>query len=1072
MNPEPPTQLVPLPETPDYELIRCVGSGAFGDVWLAQAKATRRFRAIKLVCRSRFPRSSLYETEFNGLRKFEELSREHAGFIDILHVSRSEPAGCFSYVMELADDLEAGQIFDPRKYTPKTLASELARRQRNDPAGRGAFSPAECVQVALSITAALSTLHQNGLVHRDIKPSNIVFVRGTAKLADVGLVTDLKTRADDDTLIGSPPFMDAQVHGTAQGDLFGFGKALYVMATGRAAEDWPELPSTVEPAEADMLRELHEISLRACHPDRLQRYQNAQQIHEELLLLRVAKSARRLQRLERLVTSLKRFGLAAVLVAALGGLLLYEAAERRKQAAELRQYKVGSYVAYGARALDEDNLLGALPWFAAALREDSANPHTEPLHRVRLGALLQQCPTILQMWFTDHPRKFAQFAGQENQVLAPTADRRWAIHDLATGRPLYPPFGNAGDGGSISFSPASHLAAIGSSEGTNRLVCIWNALTAQEVTNLTCGNSLGEVAISPDGSIVAAAAGSKVFVWRLGTPDPAQVLAGHSGALGSLTFSRDGTRLATGGRDTTVRIWDLKSGRAVSCFTNHTRWVSSVAFSPDGRLVASSSFDPWVRLWEADTGHEILPPLRHGDGVYSVEFSPDGSRLATAGLDFTVRVWDVATAALLQQLRHNSKPIYAGFSPSGRYIVTACYDGMVRVWAMRAWVPAPVPKSSLEVFSADGKYCALLTNQTVQVLEGPDGPQIGFLPLTNLPVQRLFLNRNGSRLLTLAGPGPGSPSNTVQAVLWDWRMGKAIGKPKVFDRSEDDLLLSPDGRQVLASDGGTQVVWDFERNREVLRLPQPVHRAAFDPSEGRLAVANSKSVQIWDLATARALLRSPWEHNTMVDSVEWGPDGRYLLTACWDYTFDPEYAQVWDSVSGTRAGPPLSHRDGVRFATFSPDGGKVITCSEDFTAMLWDWRTGRQLTPPLQHNHQVIHAAFSPDGRCVATACRDHTARVWDVETGEPITQRLEHPDEVTRVQWTADGRGLLTRTRDGQSRLWSLLPDERPLARLVGISELLSAEQIHSTESAIPQTKEVLQKLWSQLHAEYPASF
>ena len=151
------TQPLLVPQVSDYEVIRCVGTGSFGDVWLARAKPTQRYRAIKLVSRSRFPRERLYETEFAGLRRFEEISREHAGFIDILHISRNDQTGCFSYVMELADDLQTGQSFDPDKYVPKTLSSELERRRAANADGAGRFAPAECVQVGLSITAALGT---------------------------------------------------------------------------------------------------------------------------------------------------------------------------------------------------------------------------------------------------------------------------------------------------------------------------------------------------------------------------------------------------------------------------------------------------------------------------------------------------------------------------------------------------------------------------------------------------------------------------------------------------------------------------------------------------------------------------------------------------------------------------------------------------------------------------------------------------------------------------------------------------------------------------------------------------
>lgn len=1048
----------------DFEIQAQIGKGSFGDVFLARSSATDRFRAIKVVRRNRFDSDYPYEMEFAGVKRFEEVSREHEGFVDILHISRHTDAGYFAYVMELADDMDAGQHINPLQYVPKTLAKDLARRER--------LPPSECVRVGVALIEALMELHRRGLVHRDVKPGNIIFVRGAPKLADVGLVTEIKD--EPHTLVGTPDYMDSEVHGAMQGDLYSFGKVLYVMATGCHPKNFPDLPEELTPLTGSPLfPELAAIWKKACDAERQHRYQTAKEIHGELLALQAGASVLRLKRFERALGVARRYGVMTFAVLMLLIIAAVLKIKQHKQALELRQRKVGSYVAYGNEAVARGDLLGSLSWFAEAWRVDPYAQNNDRVHRIRLASVLEHAPTLVQMWFQQRQIKEAFFTGQDNQVLISDASGRWRVYDLGSGQPLYPHFGTGFAKEKVSLSTKT-LTAVTSAE-TN-FISLWNYESGAKLLQLDSTNRLANAVISRDGQLVASAEIIKpnvhrILLWKA-SGGPPRVLGEHPAETLFLAFSPDRQWLLSGGKDAQARVWDVERAELVKTFTNHNRgsWIYTGTFSSDSRYAATASFDRSVRIWDPPSGIEVAR-LMHDDAVFGVEFNSDDRRVITAGLDFTARIWDPATEASLQVLRHNAKVIRAAFSPHDRLLLTACYDDTVRVWSLQQ--PMPISAAS-GLLTLDGRRMILRSNGMWSLVNS-DGLLVRALNVTNEAGVVVHFAPDGGSFV-IASLAAQNGETFMRAQCWDAQTAEPRGAMAMLDPTMTNLVLSVGSARLLAFNAAAAAVLDCGTARAIGSF-SGCEMAAFSPDAKLLAVARGHEVQILDVEN-RMTPVATWAHprHSMVSSIHWDPAGRRLITSYWDGVFNPFHAQVWNPRDGKAAGPPLEHRDGVRYAAFSHDGNRVITCGEDFVAIVWDPTTGRRLAPPLVHREQVFYAAFSEDDRFIVTVTRGNLVTIWSAETGDPLTIPRALPrgstGQVLDVRFTTDPAGLIIHDSRGQSYFWQLPYYARPLDDLLLTAQLLAAQQTDSTESVTPHSKEALRRIWQTLRSKYPGDF
>ena len=265
-----PSDRPPPPEVSDFDLVRLIGEGGFGRVWLAASQTTGRLRAVKVIPLRAAGTTDPAGREITSITRLEaNLRRQHPNLIDIHHVGKT--AEHLFYVMDLADDAAGGAGSSEPGYRPATLGSRLEG---------GPLPPEQCLRCARQLLAGLAFLHESGMVHRDVKPANCLFVDGQLKLADFGLLTESNPQV---SRVGTQQYMPPDGQMDARADVYAAGLVIYEMLSGLPAESFPRPGQRAREAVEDpILGVLTRLALRACEPEPRQRFPDARAMLAEL----------------------------------------------------------------------------------------------------------------------------------------------------------------------------------------------------------------------------------------------------------------------------------------------------------------------------------------------------------------------------------------------------------------------------------------------------------------------------------------------------------------------------------------------------------------------------------------------------------------------------------------------------------------------------------------------------------------------------------------------------------------------------------------------------------------------
>jgi len=248
-----------------YTLVRPLGQGGFGVVWLAVSSGTGAYHALKWIS------GSGLKHEWSAVRLFREVSQRLRSphLIAIEHVNQTKSA--LYYTMPLADGGPGTDPVDPR-WQPFTLTDYIEQKK----ADGTWFSSSEILALFLPVAHVVTSLNQEGLVHRDIKPANILFFGGQPCLSDVGLLGNDRMTL---SIKGTPGHVPPSWY-EGEPDMWGLATTLYVLLTGnlpdtmgRANFRWPYGDKNrLSLAEQEEWLRLHNVIFRATAEGANERY--------------------------------------------------------------------------------------------------------------------------------------------------------------------------------------------------------------------------------------------------------------------------------------------------------------------------------------------------------------------------------------------------------------------------------------------------------------------------------------------------------------------------------------------------------------------------------------------------------------------------------------------------------------------------------------------------------------------------------------------------------------------------------------------------------------------------------